>query len=112
MMLPTNRPPVSPGEMLQHFIEEYGLTQTKLAEHLGWTTTKVNQIVRNRRAVTPETALCLSDAFGNTAQFWLNSQHDWDLWHALRSHKPIARVEAVGIPEPSQDSGKRQRKGA
>lgn len=91
-MIPKN-PPVSPGEMLQHFLEEYGLTQTKLAQHLGWTITKVNQLCRNKLAITPETALCLSDAFGNSPEFWLNSQRGWDLWHAIQKHKqrpPIA----------------------
>jgi addiction module HigA family antidote len=90
-MIPTNRP-VSPGEMLQHFLEEYKLTQTQLAKHLSWTTTKVNQLCRDKLAVTPETALCLSDAFGNSAEFWLNSQRGWDLWHALQKHQQKPRI--------------------
>jgi addiction module HigA family antidote len=94
-MLPKNRPPSSTGEMLQHFLEEYGLTQTALAQHLEWTHTKINQLVKNKRAITPETALSLADAFGNSPEFWLNGQRNWDLWHALQQHEQKPRLETL-----------------
>lgn len=91
-MQPRVLPPTSPGEMLHHFLEEYGLTQVQLAKHLDWTTTKVNQLVRDKLSITPETALCLSDAFGNSAEFWLNGQKNWDLWHATQKHEHKPRI--------------------
>jgi addiction module HigA family antidote len=81
--------------MLQHFIDEYEITQVELARHLEWTHTKVNQIVKNKRAITPETALSFSDAFGNSPEFWLNLQRNWDLWHALRNHARKPQLKAV-----------------
>lgn len=80
------KPPTSPGEMLLHFIEEYGVSQVALASLLGWDETKVGQLVKDEEPVTAETALCLADAFGNSADFWLNCQRGWDLWHAEQSH--------------------------
>lgn len=91
-MLPTHREPTSPGDMLKYFLDEMEITQAQFAKHLGWTTTKVNQLVRDKRAITPETALCLSDAFGNSAQFWLNCQQEWELWHALRDHQQKPKI--------------------
>lgn len=88
----THRPPIQPGDMLRHFFDEMNLTQAQLALHLGWTTTKVNQIVQNKRAITPATALALADAFGNTPEFWLNSQQKYDLWQAAQNHKHKPRI--------------------
>jgi addiction module HigA family antidote len=91
-MLPTHREPTSPGKMLQFMLDEMGLTQVQLAEHLGWSTVKVNQIVRDKRGITPETALALGDAFGDGPEIWLNIQTGWQLWHALQSHQPKPRL--------------------
>jgi addiction module HigA family antidote len=65
------------------------MTQVELAERLAIPFQRVNQIVRGRRAVTPDTALRLSKLFGTSAQFWLNLQQAWDLTTALQS--PAAR---------------------
>lgn len=93
MRLPKYAPPVPPGGLLQReFMEPLGMTQERLAAHLGWTKTKVNQIIRGKRAITPATALCLADAFGTTAEFWLNAQMACDLWAARAGHKTVARV--------------------
>ena len=93
MRLPKYRKPTTPGEILaEEFLKPMDLTQGELANHLGWTTTKVNQIVRGKRAVTPETALALSDVFGTTPDFWLNAQQACDLWEAVQSHRKIARL--------------------
>ena len=91
-MLPLNRPPTHPGEFLSDFMQAAGLTQASLAVHLSWTQPKVSEIVKARRGITPETALSFSDAFGNSPEFWLNAQRDWDLWHARQQHRSVPRI--------------------
>lgn len=77
------RKPTSPGEILRdEFLVEFGLTQKKLAEHLGVDIKTVNRIINERSPVTPEIALKLSASFGTTAQFWLNAQMALDLYNA------------------------------
>ncbi len=85
-MLPENRPPTHPGEMLlEEFIKPLGITQTKLALKLGVSYPRLNEIINGRRSVTPDTALRLSRVLGMPAEFWLGLQQDWDLWHLMRS---------------------------
>jgi antitoxin HigA-1 len=73
--LPAKRPPTHPGVVLQlDFLEPLSMTQVELAERMGVPFQRVNQIVRQRRAVTPDTALRLAHLFGTTAMFWLNLQ--------------------------------------
>jgi addiction module HigA family antidote len=85
-MLPTHRPPTHPGEMLLHeFLIPLDMSQTELAKRIGVSYVRVNEIVNRRRGVTADTALRLAQLFGNTADFWLNCQLSWDLWHALHS---------------------------
>lgn len=92
-MLPKNRKPTHPGEMLlEEFLKPLGLTQQSLAKHMGWTYAKVNEIVNGKRGVSPEVALSLSDAFSNTPQFWMNLQIQFDLWVALQDHKSKKKV--------------------
>jgi len=87
--LPRNRPPTHPGEMLlEEFIKPLGLTQAELARRLGVSYPRLNEIVKGKRSVTPDTALRLSRVLGMSADFWLGLQQDWDLWHAMR--KPEA----------------------
>ncbi|WP_372628240.1 HigA family addiction module antitoxin [Arsukibacterium sp.] len=79
------RKPTHPGEMLREdFIPDYGLTATRLAEALGVSRQSVNELLRERRAVSPEMALRLSRLFGNSAEFWLNAQRAVDLWVAAQ----------------------------
>ncbi|TVR86340.1 MAG: addiction module antidote protein, HigA family [Spirochaetaceae bacterium] len=98
--LPQNRPPTHPGEMLfEEFVKPLGLTQTELAHSLGVSFPRLNEIVKGRRSVTPDTALRLARVLGMSADFWLGLQQDWDLWHAMNSPaakqinklKPITR---------------------
>jgi len=92
-MLPKNRPPTHPGEMLlKEFIEPMGLTQKTFAKHLGWTYARLNEIINSKRGVSAESALALSDALGMPPEFWLNLQRNWDLWHAMKSHKTISTI--------------------
>ncbi len=90
MRLPKNRPPTHPGEMLlEEFIKPLGLRQTELAEWIGVSYPRLNEIINGKRGVTPDTALRLEQVFGMDAQFWLNLQVAWDLYQA--KHSPAAR---------------------
>lgn len=84
-MLPKNRPPTPPGEMLlEEFLEPLGWTQKELAERTGLSAQSINLIINGKRGITAETAVLLAREFGNSSQFWLGLQMDWDLWHAER----------------------------
>jgi antitoxin HigA-1 len=96
--LPRQRPPTHPGEMLlEEFLKPLGITQSELATHLGVSFPRLNEIVRGRRGVTPDTALRLARVLGMPADFWLGLQLDWDLWHALHGKNAgeIERLEPV-----------------
>lgn len=78
--------PTHPGEMLREdFLPDYGLTVAGLAKALGVSRQTINELLRERRAVSPEMALRLSRLFGNSAEFWLNAQQAVDLWDAERA---------------------------
>jgi len=88
--IPTHGPPTHPGEMLlEEFIKPLRLSQTELAEKLGVSYPRVNELIHGKRSVTPDTALRLEQLFGMEAQFWLNLQLAWDLYHV--SHSPAAK---------------------
>ena len=96
--LPRNRPPTHPGEMLlEEFVKPLGLTQAELARRLDVSYPRLNEIVKRRRSVTPDTALRLSRVLGMSADFWLGLQQDWDLWHAMNSPeaKQINRLKPI-----------------
>ncbi len=80
-MKPTNKMrPVHPGEVLrEEFLVPLGISAHALALELRVPAPRINEIVRERRSVTPETALRLARYFGTTAQFWLNLQTSYDL---------------------------------
>src|SRR3989337_795177 len=78
--------PTHPGEMLREdFLTDYGLTVSRLAKALGVSRQTVNELLRERRALTPEMALRLARLFGNTPEFWLNAQRAVALWEAARA---------------------------
>ena len=86
--LPRHRPPTHPDEMLrEEFLTPLGVTQSDLAHRLGVSFPRVNEIIRGKRAMTPDTALRLAQVLGMSAEFWLGLQLDWDLWHAMRGAK-------------------------
>ena len=77
--------PIHPGEMLcEDFMTDYGLTVASMAQALGVSRQSVNELLRERRALSPEMALRLSHLFGNSAEFWLNAQRAIDLWDAAQ----------------------------
>jgi len=89
-MLPKERPPTHPGEMLlKEFLVPLGVTQKQFAKHLGWTYARLNEIVNRRRRVTADSALAFGEALGTGPEFWLNLQRDWDLWHSLQDHQSV-----------------------
>jgi antitoxin HigA-1 len=80
--------PTHPGMMLREdFLPEYGLTVSGFAKSLRVSRQTVNELLRERRAVSPEMALRLSRLFGNSPEFWLNAQRAIDLWEAARNIK-------------------------
>jgi len=80
--------PTHPGEMLREdFLPDYGLTVSSFAKALGVSRQTVNELLRERRSVSPDMALRLSRLFGNSPEFWLNAQRAVDLWEAARSIK-------------------------
>lgn len=80
--------PIHPGEMLREdFMPDYDLNVAGLAALLGVSRQTVNELLRERRAVSPEMALRLSQLFGNSAEFWLNAQRAVDLWDAAQELK-------------------------
>ncbi|HXE05817.1 MAG TPA: HigA family addiction module antitoxin [Bryobacteraceae bacterium] len=93
-MLHTKRKPVSPGEMLvEEFLTPMGLTQSALAEAMGVPRKLVNELCNGRRALTADTALMLARVFGNSAEFWLNTQRRTDMWEALHTPRRRQRIE-------------------
>ncbi len=95
-MLPKNRIPSHPGEvLLADFLEPLGLTQVALAEHLEVSVQRVNELVRGKRGVTPETAWLLAGALGTTPEFWVNLQLLHDLARA-RPAKKVRRIRKTG----------------
>lgn len=89
-MLPKNRSPKHPGEvLLNDFLEPLELSQKQFAEHLGWTYARLNEIVNMRRGVTADSALAFAEAFGVKPEYWLDLQRDWDLWRAKQTHIPV-----------------------
>ena len=93
-MLITKRKSVSVGEILvEEFMEPLGLTQSELAEKTGLPRKHVNELCRNRRALTADTALILSRVFGNSPDFWLNTQRRTDIWEALNTPKRLTRIQ-------------------
>jgi len=71
--------PVHPGEHLAEYIEEYGISQYRLAKNISVPPRRINEIVHGKRAVTADTALRLGCFFGMSAQFWMNLQTRYDM---------------------------------
>ncbi|MGH2584085.1 MAG: HigA family addiction module antitoxin [Dehalococcoidia bacterium] len=94
-MLPANRIPTHPGEILsEEFLKPLGLTQVALAEHLGVPVQRINELVRGKRGVTPETAWLLAGAFGTTPDFWINLQaaHDLAVARPVKAIPPLLKA--------------------
>lgn len=96
--IPTHIAPTHPGEMLtEEFLKPLGLSQRDVAARMGISYVRLNEVIKGKRGVTPDTALRLERLLGTTAQFWLNLQLGWDLYHAQHSETAadIARIERL-----------------
>ena len=83
--------------LLEEFLKPLGVSQSAFAMRLEMPSPRLNEIIRGRRSVTPDTALRLARVLGMSADFWLGLQQDWDLWHAERSENAtaIARLQPL-----------------
>ena len=90
-------PPTHPGEALREdFMPDYGLTTASLADALGVSRQTINEILRERRAISPSMALRLSRLFGNAPEFWLNAQNERELWQSRqRYQKELDKIQPL-----------------
>lgn len=65
--------------MLEEFLQPAGLTQAAFAEQIGWTKTRLNELIKGKRGITAESALDLADVLGTSAKLWMNFQTTYDL---------------------------------
>jgi len=91
------RKPTHPGEMLREdFLPGYGLTVAGLADALGVSRQSVNELLRERRALSPEMAIRLSRLFNNSPEFWLNAQRAVALWHLSQElHEEVSKIKPL-----------------
>jgi antitoxin HigA-1 len=82
----------------EDFLPDYGLAVSKLAEALGVSRQTVNELLRERRSVSPEMALRLARLFGNSPEFWLNAPRAVDLWDADREiGRDVQRIHPLTV---------------
>ncbi len=85
-------PVIHPGEILkEEFLDSMGITPYKLSKDTGIPQTQIGQIIHGKRSITPRTAVRLSLYFGNSIEFWMNLQRDYDL-ELLEEEQPIIQV--------------------
>ncbi len=92
-------PNIHPGEILRlEFLEPLDITPYRLSKDIGVTQTRIGEILSEKRSITADTALRLSRYFGNSAQFWMNLQTQYDLRQAqaenneIYSHIPVVQL--------------------
>jgi len=94
-MIPKNRVTTHPGViLLKEYLDPMGLTQKELADHLDIPIQRINEIVRGKRGISPDTAWLLSEAVDTSPEFWLNLQAMYDL-SSNRPSKHIKSLKAV-----------------
>jgi antitoxin HigA-1 len=100
-MLPLHRVSTHPGRiLLKEFLEPLGLTQVKLASAINIPQNRVNELIRGKRGMTPETALLLSEYFQNSAEFWMNLQTAYDLTRVRAELESDLRQSPGTVPDP------------
>jgi addiction module HigA family antidote len=88
----SSRTPMHPGHFLEsRFLAPLAINQTELASALGISRRRVNEMIRGRRAITPDTALRLATYFGTDPMFWMHLQLAWDMRTAARSVRSASR---------------------
>ena len=94
-MLPENRIPTHPGEvLLEEFLVPMNVSQVAFAAHISVPVQRVNEIVRGKRGITPETAWLFAEALGTSPEFWLNLQSNYDLVRS-RPKRQVKRITVV-----------------
>ena len=90
-------PPTHPGEMLREdFMPDFNLSTTSMATALGVSRQTVNELLREKRAITPLMALRLSRLFGNSPDFWMTAQHSYDLYESeQRFRKELSQIQPL-----------------
>jgi addiction module HigA family antidote len=82
----------------EDFLPEFQLTTAGLAEAVGVSRQSINELLRGKRAISPEMALRFARLFGNSPEFWLNAQRAVDLWDATRAiRKDVKRIKPLRI---------------
>ena len=103
-MLKRALPPAHPGTVLSElFMKERNLTITELAKGLGMTRANLSAVINERAGISPELAVKLSAAFGNSATFWTNLQTNYELWHAEKKIKR-SRIRRFKLPRIRQSA--------
>jgi antitoxin HigA-1 len=100
-----DRSPTSPGNILrEEFLAAHGVTQDRLADAMGVSRFRINEVINGKRAITAETALLLAAALGTTPEFWLNLQRAVDLHHGrLQLSSDLQRVKPVISKKPARE---------
>ena len=83
--------------LVEEFLQPMGIKESELAEFIHVPAQRINEIITDRKSVTPSIALRLAKYFGMSADFWMNLQLRWDLYHAQQSE---AKELAVIQPHP------------
>ena len=108
---PTNRAPFHPGVLLKDlYLDEMGISQADFARHLGCTASKVNEIIRGKRGITPAMAIDLGAAFGTEPEFWLRAQMEWDLYEESKKHSRALAPISAKPRATAQDSENTRRR--
>jgi addiction module HigA family antidote len=80
--------PFHPGEiLLEEFLVPAGMTQAAFAAKIGWTRTRLNELIKGKRGVTADAALDLAEALGTSPKLWMNLQATYDLDRAARARE-------------------------
>lgn len=95
-------PLTPPGEHLKEFMEDFGITQYRLAKELRIQQTRISQILKGQRAITADTALRLGRFFGTSSKLWLNLQQNYDLERAERDKGDEIAQTITPISENSE----------
>lgn len=101
--VPTHRPPTHPGEMLlEEFLNPMGLTQRELADAIHVPYQRINEVINERRGMTPRTALRLAKYFGVSPDLWMNLQLRYDLYYAQQDEADqLKKIRPYEVPAGS-----------
>ena len=100
MRIPTNRAPTHPGEMLrEEFIRPLGVSPHALAEAMHLPQEWIDELIEERRSITPSLALRLAKLLGMSPDFWMNLQVRWDLYRAQKDERnELDRIQPLRTP--------------